>query len=117
MTIKIIHDRITRSELKKLAEETFVEMIKAVADVRRGVIAVGGELHSEARDELLADGSKAHDLWGFSLYLDGNFDIALEYSSQINLRLEDHNASLQIKSPEARVLIRDLVIRMVDWEH
>jgi hypothetical protein len=117
MTIKIIHDRITRSELKKLAEETFVEMVKAVADIRRGVIAVGGELHSETRDKLLAEGSKAQDLWGFNIYLDGQFDDALEYSSQINLRPAEHNASLQIKSPEVRALIRDLVLRMVDWEH
>ena len=115
MTIKIIRERITRSELKKLAEETFVEMVKAVADTRRGVIAIGGELHAETRDQLLADGSAAQDLWGFSIYLDGNFDIALEFSSQINLRPADNNASLQIKSPEVRALIRDLAARMIDW--
>jgi len=117
MIIKIIHSRTTRSELQKLAEETFGEMVKAVADIRRGVIAVGGELHTETRDKLLAEGSQAQDLWGFNIYLDGAFDDALEFSSQINLRPADHNASLQVKSPEVRVLVRDLVIRLVDWEH
>jgi len=117
MTIKLVRDRITRSELKKLAEETFVEMVKAVADIRRGVIAIGGELHADAEAELIQDGSEQKDVWGFNIYLDGSFDEALEFTSLINIRPRDHNSSLQITRPEVSLKLVELAQRIIDWEH
>jgi hypothetical protein len=39
-------------------------MVKAVVDVQRKIMAVGGELHSDEEATLLDDGSKQADLWG-----------------------------------------------------
>ncbi len=117
MTIKILRHKTTRSELKKLAEETFVEMIKAVADIRRGVIAVGGELHAEAEEKLLKDGSAQQDVWGFNIYFDGPFAEALEFTSLINIRPRDHNPSLTIQHPEISAKVRELAEKLIDWEH
>jgi hypothetical protein len=45
--MKIVNDKISVDELRKIAEETFGELVKAVVDVEKEVMAVGGELHSD----------------------------------------------------------------------
>ncbi len=115
MTIKIIRDKITLTELKEIANETYGEMIKAVADIKRDVIAIGGELHSDAEAELIKDGSNQKDVWGFNIYVDGPFDEALEYTSLINIRPRDHNPALEIKLPEVRAKVLELTKERVDW--
>lgn len=66
MGIQIVKDRMTMAELRSLAQAGFGPLVKAVVDVRRGVAALGGELHSDEEAQLLADGSRQADLWGMT---------------------------------------------------
>lgn len=50
--------------LRELVARFFEDMVKLVADVERGVAAIGGELHADAEAVLLQDGSRQADLWG-----------------------------------------------------
>jgi hypothetical protein len=43
--------------LARLVGHPFEDMVKFVADVRRKIVAVGGELHADAEELLLEDGS------------------------------------------------------------
>ncbi|MEW5805540.1 MAG: DUF5674 family protein [Patescibacteria group bacterium] len=43
--IYIIKKPIIKSELKKIAEQRFGDLVKAVVDIKQGIIALGGELH------------------------------------------------------------------------
>ena len=43
-------------------------MVKYVVDVERGVVAIGGELHADAEQVLLEQGSRQADLWGANYY-------------------------------------------------
>jgi len=43
------------------------DMIKAVVDIERGVMAIGGEMHADEEAVLLDDGSREVDLWGINL--------------------------------------------------
>ena len=47
MTIEIVRDPLTLAELRRLAGELFGDMVKAVIDVERGIMAIGGELHAD----------------------------------------------------------------------
>ena len=67
-TGRIVRDRISRADLARLAEEQFGDWIKAVVDVSRGLVAIGGDLHADDEAALLADGSRQRDLWGINLY-------------------------------------------------
>ena len=58
------------AELAALAENTFGDMIKCVADVRLGSLALDAELHADLERLLLENGSAEEDLWGFNLYPD-----------------------------------------------
>ncbi len=70
MTIKIVENNIALDEVKKLAEEFYVTMIKVVVDIERKVIASGGEYHIDANMILIKNGSKQSDIWGFNVYFE-----------------------------------------------
>ena len=68
MTVEILRGATSRARLASLAEAQFGDVVKAVVDVRRRVLAIGGELHSDEEAALLEDGSAQEDLWGINLY-------------------------------------------------
>lgn len=61
--LRLVRDRITRAEIAGLAEAGFGDMVKAVVDVERRTMAIGGELQSDEEAAVLDDGSGQSDLW------------------------------------------------------
>jgi hypothetical protein len=41
--LRLLTKPVSRGELTSLAEEGFGDMVKAVVDVRRGIMAIGGD--------------------------------------------------------------------------
>ena len=113
MTIHIIDSNISRDQLKHIAKETFENMVKAVVDVEKGILAVGGELHVDANSELLKLGSRQADLWGINLYPDKTKSW-IEYISLINIRPGAGNPSMTIRDPKLRKRIASIVEGLVD---
>ena len=64
----ILKDRLTVSQLSVIAAALFGDMIKAVGDVRSGILAIDAELHSDLEQLLLENGSHQEDLWRFNIY-------------------------------------------------
>jgi hypothetical protein len=44
------------------------DTVKPVVDVKRSIIAIGGELHADAEALLLEQGSDQKNLWGANFY-------------------------------------------------
>lgn len=63
----IIDTILSLAELKHLAEAGFGNMVKAVVDVEREIMAVDGELHSDEEALLLEGGSRQEFLWGINI--------------------------------------------------
>ena len=113
MNIEIVKDQISIEKIKQLAEQTFGDMVKAVADIEKNIMAVGGELHADAEAALLAEGSKQENLWGFNIYPE-NFSIEqLEFTSLINIRPSLGNKSMEIKSLEIKEKIKEIVNHLI----
>jgi len=97
-----------------MAADMFGDLVKAVVDVARDVMAVDAELHADEEALLIECGSGQTDLWGINLYpgLEGNDFV--EFDSMINLR-PSRNRSRGVEDPAIRERIRqivnDLVIR------
>src|SRR3989338_125029 len=91
--INIVKNSISRDEIQTLTNERFGDMVKAVVDVARGAMAVGGEMHADEEAALLADGSRQTDLWGINLYPAQTGDAFIEFDSMINLRPSQNNRS------------------------
>ena len=62
--MKIVRDKISIEELKKLTEGMFGDFVKAVVDVEKKIMAVGGELHADEEALLIKNGSEQTNLWG-----------------------------------------------------
>ena len=111
--LRVVRDRITRAELAAAAELVFGDMVKAVVDIRRGIMAVGAELHSDEEAMLLDDGSDQRELWGVNLYPFAAGMGFLEFDSMSNVRPAQNNPSHDVLDPTAREAIRQVVFRLV----
>lgn len=112
--VRIVREKITRAEIDALADEWFGDMVKGVVDVSRGVMALGGELHSDEEAALLDDGSRQGDLWGINLYPDETGEDWIEFDSMINVRPSQGNRSRGVEDSEIREAIRRVVESMVE---
>ncbi len=112
--MKIIKEKISLAELKKIAEEMFGDLVKAVVDVEKGIMAVGGELHSDEEAVLIKDGSKPENLWGISIYPEVEGEGWIEFDSVINIRPSQGNRSRGIDNPEIRKKVIEIVQNLVE---
>lgn len=96
--IEIIKENINKAYLKKFLGKPFESVIKFVVDVEREIIAFGGELHSDAQEFLLKDGSDSRNLWGGNLFFSENGEkMIVEHSALINIKPSQNNRSMDIK--------------------
>jgi hypothetical protein len=110
---RIIREPISRGDLRVLAEARFGDMVKAVVDIQRGIMAAGGELHSDDEARLIEDGSVQADLWGINLYPEETGAGWLEFDSMINVRPSQGNRSRDVEEPLRREAIEAVVRRLV----
>ena len=88
-------------------------MIKCVADVRLGLLALDPELHADLERLLLENGSAVGDLWGFNLYPDDEGDDFIEYDSLINIRSWQNNPTRGVSDPAIRESIKQIVEQFI----
>ena len=108
------HDNLVSiGALKEMAAGMFGDLVKAVVDLRREVMAVEAEMHSDEEALLLQDGSDQADLWGINLYHEAEGDDFVEFDSMINLRPSSGNRSRGVESASIRERIREVVAGLV----
>ncbi len=106
-------ERLDRGELRRLVDLFFEDMVKYVVDVERGVAAVGGEMHADAEQMLLDDGSRQADLWGANYYPGRGREECIEYTALINIRPAQGNRSMEIQDPAVRERVRELTWALI----
>lgn len=106
--IVVTDRRLDRAELARLVHGRFGTMVKFVADVRRQVLAVGGELHADGESLLLEEGSAQDDLWGGNYYPGRGAADCVEFTALINIRPARGNPSMEIADPAIRDVVRGL---------
>mgnify|MGYP000920192591 CR=1 FL=1 len=111
--MKIITQSITLNEIKAMATAIFGDLVKAVVDIDRELIAVDAELHSDLEALLLEDGSKQKSLWGINLYPDMQGDDFIEFDSMINVRPSQGNRSRNVEDGALRKQIMEIVSKRV----
>jgi len=111
--MKIITKTLLLDELKQMAAATFGDMVKAVVDADRELIAVDAELHSDLEALLLEDGSKQKNLWGINFYPKMQGDEFIEFDSMINMRPSQGNRSRGIEDKEIRKNIMEIVAKRI----
>jgi Protein of unknown function (DUF5674) len=97
---------------KRASPEQIAEMllelgfyIKLAVDLKRRVIAGGGEMHFDCEQVLIAEGSNQEDIWGAGLM---PMEQKITYDSLINIR-PHQNRSMEILDLE----IKDEVSKII----
>jgi hypothetical protein len=90
--IIIKKDKATKDDIKKMLED-YTYYIKVVVDIENEILAGGGELHVDAEQLLIEDGSKQENLWGGGIEWESK---KIDYDSIINLRPQVQNPSREI---------------------
>ncbi|OGY85295.1 MAG: hypothetical protein A2233_03300 [Candidatus Kerfeldbacteria bacterium RIFOXYA2_FULL_38_24] len=110
---RIVTQHISLPELKQLAEQRFGDMVKAVVDLEKNIMVVGGELHSDQEKLLIEQGSKQENVWGINLYPDVVGDDWLEFDSMINIRPRQNNRSRSVEDMNIQKQIIALVNKLL----
>ena len=111
--MRILEKPITKQELIK-SSSNFIEenAIKAVADIKRELLAVDSPMHYDCEQLLLENGSNQTDLWGINLYLDeDDIDDIVEFDSMINIRPAQGNRSRSVEDPEIQAKVKSVVTK------
>jgi hypothetical protein len=107
--IYILREKPTSGQLADMLRE-YETMIKIVVDVRRRVLAGGGEMHSDCESVLLDDGSQQDDLWGANWY---PADQRIIFESLINIRPSLGNRSILLQSEELRKQVESVTVEIL----
>lgn len=111
--MRLIQTPITIAELRQLAAKGFGNMVKAVVDVERRVLAIDAELHADEEAWLLEQGAKPANLWGINLYPDEKEENFIEFDSMINLRPTQGNRSRGVEDPALQKKIIAIVAQLI----
>jgi hypothetical protein len=111
--IRIINSEISLLELKKVAEERFGDMVKAVVDIERSIMVIGGEMHADEEQILLENGSQQDDLWGVNLYPAISGENFVEFDSMINIRPRQGNRSRGVENEKTRTAVLEIIKKLV----
>jgi hypothetical protein len=112
--VEIIRESVGLEHLRALAEGLFGDLVKAVVDVDRDILAIGGELHADEEALLLDDGSTQASLWGINLYpAEHGTPGWIEFDSMINVRPRQGNRTRSVNDPETRRKITAILNRLV----
>ena len=109
----ILNNPISRASLREYAANTFGDMIKCVADVDKGLLAIDADLHADLERLLLENGSQQTSLWGFNLYPDETGDDFIEFDSLINIRSWQGNPSRDVLNQDVRDKIACIVDKFI----
>jgi hypothetical protein len=111
--MKIIDTTLSLEDLKTMARNRFGDLVKAVVDVEREIMAVDGELSSDEEAFLLENGSLQRNLWGINIYPKLEEKDWIEFDSLINIRPSQGNRSRGVDDPALKEKIIRIVLNLV----
>lgn len=112
--MKIVKDKISISELKEMSQKMFGNLVKAVVDIEKGIMAVDSELHSDALELLIEqEKSEPKNLWGINIYPEKDKDDFIEFDSMINLKPAFNNRTRGVDDPKIRERIIKITNKLI----
>jgi hypothetical protein len=104
---------MTKSGLRTMAERSFGNVVKAVVDIKKCIMAIDSDLHADEEAELLRYGSQQENLWGINLYPERDADDYIEFDSMINIRPGQDNMTRGVDNKTIQKKIKEIVHRLI----
>ena len=115
MVMKIVKDKITTAELEQMEKNFFHNMVKAVVDIEKEIMAIDAEMHADLMSLLMKEeSSEFKNLWGINLYPFEKEEKRIVFDSLINIRTSLGNKTMGVDDPNVREKIIILVNKL--WQ-
>ena len=107
--IRILKERASPAQTQDMLQE-YKSMIKIAVDIRRRILAGGGEMHADCESVLLEESSEQNDLWGANWY---PTEQRIDYEALINIRPWLSNRSIVIQNEDIRRQVQAITIELL----
>lgn len=111
--MKVLDAKIPKKDLLKSEAMFDGPMVKAVVDVKKGLLAIDAELHADLEQFLISNGSEQDNLWGINFYPEDDGEDLIEFDSMINVRPRQNNPSRWVDDPKIRQKIVEIVEKWI----
>ena len=112
--MKIVKDKVGLNELKEMTKRMYENLVKAVVDVEKEIMAVDAEMHVDLEQLLIEkENCEPKNLWGINFHPDFEGENFIEFDSMINLKPGLGNRSRGIENPELRAKIIAIANKLV----
>jgi hypothetical protein len=112
--MKIVKEKIEISELKEMSEKMFGNLVKAMVDIEKEIIAVDAPMHSDLLEFLIEkENSDPINLWGINIYPEKTGENFIEFDSIMNIKPAFENKSRGVENEEIRKKIIEIVKKLV----
>lgn len=113
--MKIVKDKITITELKEICKSgLFIEVVKAVVDVEKELMAIDAEMHADLMGLLMEQENSHHqNLWGVNLYPNELGEKFIMFTSYINIKPSLGNKSTEINDSSIREKITAIINKFI----
>lgn len=109
----ILTGPIEKQELQTMATKMFGNIVKAVVDIEREIVAIDAELHVDLAEMLVEQGSTNKNLWGVNVHPDATGDDWIEFDSMVNLKPQFGNRTRGVDDPVIREKITAILKPMI----
>ena len=107
--VHLLNEPATQEQLQDMLR-AHASFIKVAVDIRRGILAGGGEFHADCETVLLDDGSQNSDVWGADWV---PADKVVRFSALINIRPRI-NRAMEIQDPAVRQRVEQAIRRLLE---
>lgn len=112
--MKIVKDKIETLELKEMAKKMHDNLVKAMVDVEKEIMAVDGGLHADLMELLIEkENSEPKDIWGINIFPDKNREDLIEFDSMMNIKPAFGNRTRGVDEENIRKKITAIVNKLV----
>ena len=112
--MKIVKDKIAIPELKEMAKKMHDNLVKAMVDVEKEIMAVDAGLHADLMELLIEEeNSEPKNVWGINIFPDKTGDDLIEFDSMMNVKPAFNNRTRGVDDEKIRKKITDIISKII----
>lgn len=112
--MKIVKDKIANLELKEMAKKMHDNLVKAMVDVDKKIMAVDAGLHADLMELLIEkENSEPENVWGINIFPDKTNQDLIEFDSMMNIKPALGNRTRGIENGNIRKKIIEIVNKLI----
>ncbi len=114
MLIITQENKISVPALAEMSKKMFGNVVKAVVDIEREILAIDADLHADLELLLSENGSKRANVWGINLYPEFfGIDKFIEFDSMINIKPQHGNRSWGVDDEKLKEKILEIIKNLI----